>query len=297
METTSIRPVTYRLGVVVAVAAAFLCIPAQGFADTILLSNLASFAVLGGSEVTNTGPTTLTGNLGVSHNPSISGITGFFGTLANDGPGTFTGTAHQGDVFALLADSQLVTAMTTLGLMGPGTLEPSDLAGLTLNPGVYTVPGGLSNLTGMLTLNGLGDPNALWVFQMPSSLITSPASSVNVINIGLGAGVGLYWNVGSSATFDTTTRFAGNVLASTSITMNNGVTFDCGRALAHTGAVTMINDSVSIGCASAGFSGSGGSIGGIEVPPPVPEPGTLTLLGSGIVAVVGWRRRRGPAQP
>lgn len=285
-------PVVGKHVVGVLFVAALLCSPTPGFSAPILLSNLASFAVLGASAVTNTGPTTLTGNLGVSNNSSITGITGFFGTLANDGPGTYTGTAHQGDAFAILADGQLVTAMTTLGLMGPGTLEPADLAGLTLNPGVYTVPAGVSNLTGVLTLDGLGDPNALWVFLMPSSLITSPGSSVNVINIGTGAGAGLYWNVGSSATLDTGTTFAGNILASASITMNDGVTIDCGRALAHTGAVTMISDTISIGSAGSVCESSGGFNGGSGGAPPVPEPTTLTLLACGLVGAAGWKRRR-----
>lgn len=175
-----------------------LAAPASAIADPILLPELASFAVLGAESVTNTGPTKLTGNLGVSNNPSVTGITGFFGTLLHDGPGTFTGTARQGDVFALLAEAQLVAAITTLNLTGPGELLPSDLASLTLNPGVYTVPAGTTNLSGMLTLDGLGDPNALWVFQMLSTLITSPGSAVNVINAGSGSG--LYWNVRSSAT-------------------------------------------------------------------------------------------------
>ncbi len=285
-------PAIGQLVASVSCAAVLICIPTSGFAAPILLPDLASFAVLGASAVTNTGPTALTGNLGVSNNSSISGITGFFGTLANDGPGTYTGTAHQGDAFAILADGQLVTAMTTLGLMGPGTLEPADLAGLTLNPGVYTVPAGVSNLTGVLTLDGLGDPNALWVFLMPSTLITSPGSSVNVINIGTGAGAGLYWNVGSSATLDTATTFAGNILASASITMNDGVTLGCGRALAHTGAVTMINDTISTGCAGTGFAASGGFNGGSGAPPPVPEPTTLTLVVCALVGAAGWKRRR-----
>jgi hypothetical protein len=265
--------------------------PTASIADPILLPQLASLAVLGAQSVTNTGPTTLSGNLGVSNNPSITGITGFFGTLADDGPGTFTGAAHQGDAFALLADAQLVTAMTSLDLMGPGDLLPADLVSLTLTPGVYTVPAGVTNLSGVLTLDGLGDENALWVFQMLSTLITSPGSSVDVVNVGTGNGAGLYWNVKTSATLDTTTVFAGNILAHTSITFNDGVSLNCGRALAHTGAVTLINDTISIGCAGTGFEGSGGFNGGGDEFAPVPEPATAGLLALGLAAAA-WRRRR-----
>ncbi|MHB8564585.1 MAG: DUF3494 domain-containing protein, partial [Acidiferrobacteraceae bacterium] len=166
----------------------------------------------------------------------------------------------------------LAVAMTNLGLLGPGTLEPANLSGLTLLPGIYTVPAGVSNLTGTLTLNGMGNANAFWVFQMPSTLITSSGSAVNVINTG--AGAGLYWNVGSSATLGTTTSFAGNILALTSITLDNGATISNGRALAHIGAVTLDANTITA----------------------VPEPGTFLLFGVGLVELLVLRRKLKPGK-
>ena len=280
------------------IAALAYC-PSQGWAVPVLDSQLSSFAVLGASTVTNTGGTTLVGNLGVAPG---SAITGFFGTVENDGPGTFAGAAHQADAFALTAQGKLANAKISLGLLGPSTLEPADLGGLTLDPGVYTVLAGTSNLTGTLTLDGGGDANAFWVFQMSSTLITSVDSVVNVINTGAGAGV--YWNVGTAATLDTRTTFEGNILAVTSITMNDGVKLSCGRALAQTGAVTMIRDTVNaVDCAGTGEEGSTGLSGGLAVPfpggvpqplpfaPAIPEPGTCALMLAGLSAV-GFAARR-----
>lgn len=241
-------------------------------AAMILDSELSSFAVLGASTVTNTGATILNGNLGVSPGTAI---TGFFGTVENDGPGIVNGTVHQTDATASLAQSQLGSALTTLDAMGAGTLLGADLAGLTLNPGVYTVPAGTSNLTGILNLDGLGADDATWVFQMPSTLITSPGSIVNLVDPGANAGV--YWNVGSSATLDTTTLFQGNILASTSITMNAGATIGCGSALANTGAVTLNTNTISTGC--NGLS-------------PVPVPAAVWLFGSGLLGLIGVARRK-----
>ncbi|MDB5774079.1 MAG: hypothetical protein JWP38_212 [Herbaspirillum sp.] len=278
--------------------------PVQGWAAPILGAQLSDFAVLGASAVTNTGPTTLTGGLGVSNNSSPTGITGFFGTLLNDGPGTASGAVHQGDAFALTADAQLSAAMTSLGLLGPGTTLGADLSGMTLAPGVYTVAAGVTNLTGVLTLDGGGNANAFWVFQMPSTLITSSSSIVNVINTGAGAGV--YWDVGSSATLGSSTTFSGNILASTSISMGSSVNISCGRALAHTGAVTFINDVVNAGdCAGSGAAGSNGLSGGLSMPDggglpvalpfsevsAVPEPAPLSLFGAGLLALFVWKRK------
>jgi hypothetical protein len=278
-------------------------------AGSILGNELLSFAVLGASTVTNTGPTTLTGSLGVSPG---SAITGFLGTVEADGPGTFTGAAHQGDAFAGLAQTQLATAMGYLAALSSvaTTIPNGDLTGLSLGPGVYYVPDlAPSNLHGTLTLTGSGGTaNEGWVFLMPARLITAPGAVVDVSSLGSDAAV--YWLVGSSATLDTTTTFAGNILASASISMNNGVTLGCGRALANTGAVTMIKDTIGSGCSGALSSSlelSGGSTsGGVTVnggvvtvsrgaSPPlaaqVPEPGTLMLLGAGIGCLVARRPR------
>lgn len=231
---------------------------------------LSGYAVLGGVSVTNTGNTVLTGNLGVSANSSPTGITGFYGTLLNDGPGTVTGSIHQGDTDALTAATQLSSIKTSLALLGPGTALGADLTGDILAPGVYTVSAGVTNLTGTLTLDGGGNANASWVFQMPSSLITSASSSINIINSGAGAGV--FWNVGSSATLGANSIFTGNILASTSITMGDGVTLN-GRALAETGNVTMINDTVN-------------SIAAV----PEPEEYVLMMVGLGLIGLMVRRR-------
>lgn len=289
---------------------ALACATSQAWSAPILGTELASFAVLGGEAVTNVGATTLAGRLGVSNNVSLSGITGFFGTLANEGPGFASGIKHQGDAYATLASTQLTNAMTSLGLMGPGAGLGVDMTGLTLTPGVYTVSAGVSNLTGMLTLDGGGNANAYWVFQMADTLITSSGSMIKVINTGADAGV--FWNVGSSATLNTGSTFAGNILAGTSITMNNGVTLSCGRALAHSGAVTLIGDTINadacldaIGGASQGLSGglsvsANGAVATAlpfvalvpgQVPVPVPEPGSLALYGIGLAGLLALRKK------
>jgi hypothetical protein len=281
--------------------AAFALAPTPSSAAQVLGPELKSFAVLGAAAVTNTGNTQLLGNWGVSNNASISGITGFFGTLANDGPGTASGSVHQGDAFALAADIQLAIAKASLALMGPGTSLGANLGSMTLSPGVYTVDAAASNLNGVLTLDGGGNANAYWVFQLPSTLITSVGSSVSVINAGSGAGV--FWNVGSSATLDSGSTFVGNILASASITFNDHVTLSCGRALAHTGAVTLINDTINAtDCAGSGAAGSAGLSGGLTMPEmgglptplpmaAVPEPAEFSLLVAGLAVLMVFRKK------
>ncbi len=284
-------PKVVRLGALLALApfvALSVSPAAPAFAAPLLGSNLASFAVLGASTVTNTGATTIDGDVGVSPGSAITG----------SGSISITGTYHSGnDPVAVAGQNELVTAIANLGSLGTGTLLPADLAGLTLAPGVYTVPAGISNLTGTLVLNGQGNANAGWVFLMPSTLITSPNAVVSVINTGDNAGI--YWDVGSSATIDTTTTFEGNILASTSISLVHAATIGCGRALAETGAVTMDNNTVD----AADCVGGNGYSGGLDVVgstvsflpfSQISEPGSLVLLGIGLglLTAATWRRSR-----
>jgi type VI secretion system secreted protein VgrG len=251
----------------------FWALSAYASAINVDLGSADSFAVLAGSTVTNTGPTTVHGNLGVSPGTAITGFL----------PGTVSGgTIHRNDAVAMQAQNDLTTAFNfAADEMCPSTnvLTGQDLGGLTLTPGVYCFASS-AQLTGILTLNSLGDPNAVFVFQIGSTLTTASSSSVVFLNAGQGDSV--FWQVGSSATLGTTTAFAGNILALTSITLNTGATIQCGRALARNGAVTMDTNDVSIDTAGCETTASGA----------VPEPETATLLGMGLLLglVVHGRR-------
>lgn len=227
--------------------------------------------------------------------------------VATADPQVTGGNVHAGTALAESAQGELTTTRNVLASLGPGTLLPADLAGLTLFPGIYTVPAGVTNLSGAFTLDGQGNANAGWVFQMPSTLITSPNAVVNITNTGDGAGV--FWNVGSSATIDVNTTFLGNILALESITMNTTATNLCGRALADVGAVTLDMNSLS-GVCSGALSGSDGLGGGFDVtlsngattvvPLPfapvngngneVPVPATMLLFAAGIAGLASARR-------
>ena len=193
------------------------------------LGTAANFSVLAGSTVTNTGPSFLAQSLGVDPGNTAPGFP----------PGIVAGAIHLGDAVALQAKNDLTTAYNDAAGRTPFTSLPAELGGSTLIPGVYRI--GAAQLTGTLTLNSQGDPAAVFIFQIDSTLITASNSSVVFIN---GASpCNVYWQVGSSATIGTGTQFVGNILAQTSITMNTGATLQ-GRALAETGAVTLDTNTI-----------------------------------------------------
>jgi len=194
------------------------------------LGTAGSFAVLAGAGVTNTGPTTINGDLGTFPTTSISGAASM----------TITGTNHGGDAVTQGAKTDLVTAYNTAAGEGPTTAVPADLGGQTLTPGIYNSASSLG-LTGALTLNGGGNPNALFVFQAGSTLTTASASSVVLTNGAQACNV--FWQVGSSATLGTGSSFRGTILALTSISVTTGTTI-VGRALARNGAVTLDTDTI-----------------------------------------------------
>jgi hypothetical protein len=199
----------------------------------ISLGTAQSFGVLGGSAVTNTGATTVNGNVGVSPGSAVTGFP----------PGIVIGGAiHSNDAVAVQAQNDLTTAYNNIAAT-PCTVDLTgqDLGGLTLTPGVYCFSTS-AQLTGALTLNALGNPNALFLFKIGSTLTTASGSTVSVINGGSSCNR-VYWQVGSSATIGTATSFAGDILALTSITLTTGADTS-GRLLARNGAVTLDTNDV-----------------------------------------------------
>ena len=210
--------------------AALLIIPASGLAQS--LGSAGSFAILAGSTVTNTGATTILGSVGVSPGTGITG-------LPVGQP--IGGTVHDNDATAAQAQSDLTTAYNSLAGMACGTdLTGQDLGGMTLAPGVYCFNTSAA-VTGTLTLDGQGNANAVFVFQIGSTFTSATSAAVNLI--GAAQATNVYWQVGSSATLGTGSTVAGNIVALASITMTTGATLH-GRALARTGQVTMDTNDV-----------------------------------------------------
>lgn len=241
LDFTRGRVALIGIAVCLVFTAILVAIPFVAQAAPVNLATAQPFVVLGGAGVTNTGPSVLNGDLGVSPGTSLSG----FGA-----PAVVNGATHANDAVAAQAQADLTTGYNVAAgqPIPPGNeLTGVDLGGLTLSPGAYGYSTS-AQLTGQLTLDAHGDPSAQFVFVIGSTLTTASASSVVLTN---GASpCNVFWKVGSSATLGSGTAFEGNVMALTSISLDSGVTV-LGRVLARNGEVTLINDVLTApGCAT-----------------------------------------------
>lgn len=245
------------MGIALTLAGA-LAHPAAMAATSVNLGTASGFAVLAGSGITVAGAvnsTSITGDIGTYATTTITGL----------GNVVLNGTNHAGDAITQGAKLDLVTAYNdAAGRAYDVTYADGHVLAGTLNPGVYNGVGQLF-VSGALTLDALGDPNAVWIFQAASTLIS--ASSSSIVLTGGAQASNVFWQVGSSATLGTSTDFSGTILALTSITLDTSATLN-GRALARNGAVTLDNNTIS-----------------------VPEPGSTMLLSIGMVTLMAFRRR------
>jgi Ice-binding-like len=249
---------TGRAGVALAVGFAFAAVPVAAQAAPVNLATASPFAVLGGQTVTNTGPSVLNGDLGVSPKTALP-----------MGAATVNGAIHAADAVAAQAQLDLTAAYDVAAGQPSADMTGIDLGNHILTAGAYGFSSS-AQLTGALTLNAEGNPNAQFVFNVGTALTTASASSVLLIN---GASpCNVFWRIGSSATLGSTTAFKGNVMALTSIFVQNAVNVQ-GRLLARNGEVTLINDVIDKSMCANGGTGS--------TPTPTPTPGTGGTPGPG----------------
>ncbi len=276
MEVATHKPHTpnsvFRMGwfagLVLAVLALLPLAPsraATSAAAPVPLGTADSFAVFAGSTITNTGSTVINGNLGLHPGTAVVGFP----------PGTVKGAKHVSDAAAQQAATDLATAYDNAAGRPFSAMTPPDIGGRTLTGGVYRTGLAASlGLTGRLTLDAQGDPRAVFIFQIPSTLVTATDSSVRLVNGAQACNV--FWQVGSSATLGTGTAFQGSILASTSISVSDGATVN-GRLLARSGAVTLINDTITRSRCAAGTDPGTGPAAGTDPAGTSPAPQVLDV--------------------
>src|SRR5579864_9505254 len=204
----------------------------------VVLGSAANFTVLAGSTVTSTGNSQVTGDLGVSPGTAVTGFP----------PGTVIGTIHAGDPAAAQAIADLTTAIGDASGRSVGPVSVAgNIGGRTLAPGLYKSTSSLAISSGNLTLDAQGDANAVFIFQIASSLTTT--AGLQVILAGGAQASNIFWQVGSSATLGTNSIFQGTIMADQSISLATGATLD-GRALARIGGVTLEANAVTKPAAS-----------------------------------------------
>jgi len=195
-------------------------------ATSVNLGTADSFAILAGSTVTNTGSSVINGNLGLSPGTSVTGFP----------PGIVNGTQYVANATAVQAQTDLTAAYNNAAGQTPVSTVPTELGGTTKTAGSYDSSSGTFGITGTLTLDAQGNPNAVFIFKTASTLITAGSSTVALTNGAQACNV--FWQVGSSATLGTNSVFRGNILALTSATLTTGATVE-GRVLARNGAITL----------------------------------------------------------
>jgi hypothetical protein len=216
---------------------------ALGATASVGLGGAASFSVLAGSTVTNTGPTTMFGDLGLSPDSSVTGAP------------RVLGETHVDDAVAIGAKNALTTAYNDAASRPGNGSAGTDLSGQVFLPGVRTASSSLLLSSGSVTLDAEGNPNAVFIFQIGSTLITGSNTTVLLVNGAQACNV--FWQVGASATLGTGTSFVGTIMASASITANTAATIH-GRLLAGTGAVTLDTNTITTSNCASSESGNGG---------------------------------------
>jgi hypothetical protein len=200
---------------------------------TVPMAGASTLAILAGSAISNTGATRITGDLALSPGTSVGGFP----------PGILVGTQHINDNIATQAKLDLTAAYNNAaGRTCTDIVTLSgNIGGLTLTPGLYKSTSSLSISSGDVTFDAKGNANAVFIIQIASTLTTT--SGRKVILSGGASASNIFWQVGSSATFGTTSVFKGTIMAMQSITFNTGATLD-GRGLARNGAVVMAGNTI-----------------------------------------------------
>jgi hypothetical protein len=236
---------TFRVGLILlgSLSTLIFASSALGATASVGLATAAPFSVLAGSTVTNTGPTTMFGDLGLAPGSSVTGEPHVLGQT------------HIDDAVATEAKSSLTTAYNEAASRPTNGSAGTQLAGQEFSPGVYTASSSLLLSSGSVTLNAEGNPNAVFVFQIPTTLITGSNTTVSLV--GGAQACNVFWQVGSSATLGSGTHFVGTIMAAESITANTAATIH-GRLLAQTAAVTLEDNTITTSNCASSASGSGG---------------------------------------